>query len=99
MENLKTKVGQLSEQLIDAQNNEAKAEARLQRRTDELKALSNVNTSNEEKIRDLEKDVRHLSSENDQLKAEMAKRIENDNAKNAHIQTSILELHRKVGSH
>jgi len=33
VENLKAKVTKLTEQLVEAQNNEAKAEARLQRRT------------------------------------------------------------------
>ena len=93
---MKTKVAELAEQLVDAQNNEAKAEARLQRRTDELKTLSIQNANNEEKIRDLEKDVRQMSSQNDQLKADMVRLTENDNAKRAHIQTSMLENHRKV---
>ena len=93
---MKTKVAELTEQLVDAQNNEAKAEARLQRRTDDLKTLSIQNANNEERIRDLEKDVRQMSSQNDQLKADMDRLTENDNAKRAHIQTSMLENHRKV---
>ena len=64
--------------------------------TDELKDLTVLNANNEEKIRDLEKTVRQLSSETDQLKAEIVKHAENDNAKRAHIQTSLQENHRKV---